>query len=155
MLIFCVVFANVQSTIKEQYFLFFTLQQILFIWSLIKSDSSVKVTANLFVLTIACTIYREKRNNVVYFISKLYNKEKNSQANLKNINSSVLSQHEFSFNKWINEWSIYGMIYQIKRSKHEDIILNRNNNSFFLRLKIYWNRQACDFILASVIWMKS
>ena len=121
---------------------------MLFIWSLLKTDSSVKVTANLFVLTIACTIYREKRKNIAYFISKLYNKERNSQFNLKNINSLVLSLHEFSFTKWINEWSIYGMIYQIKRSKHGDIILNRNNNSVFLRLKIYRNWQACDFIRA-------
>ena len=124
-------------------------------WSLIKSDSSVKVVANLLVLTIAGTIYREKRKNIVYFITKLRNKKRNSQSNLKNINSSVLSQHEFSFDKWINEWSIYGMIYQIKRSKHGAIILNRSNNSVFLHLKIYWNRQACDFIRASGIWMKS
>ena len=72
---------------------------MLFIWSLLKTDSSVKVTANLFVLTIACTIYREKRKNIAYFISKLYNKERNSQFNLKNINSLVLSLHEFSFTK--------------------------------------------------------
>ena len=35
-----------------------------------------------------------------------------------------------------------------------DIIRNRSNNSMFLCLKIYWNRQVFDFICASGIWMK-
>ena len=38
--------------------------------------------------------------------------------------------------------------------KHGDIILNRSNNSVFLLLKIYWNRQVFDLIRASGIWMK-
>ena len=37
---------------------------------------------------------------------------------------------------------------------HGDIILNRSNNSVFLRLKIYWNRQVFDLIRTSGIWMK-
>ena len=37
---------------------------------------------------------------------------------------------------------------------HGDIILNRSNNSVFLRLKIYWNRQTFDLIRASGIWVK-
>ena len=32
-----------------------------------------------------------------------------------------------------------------------DIILNRSNNFMFLRLKIYWNRQAFDLIRTSGI----
>ena len=43
---------------------------------------------------------------------------------------------------------------QIK-SEHGDMKLNRSNNSIFLRLKIYWNRQVFDLIHASGIWMKS
>ena len=31
---------------------------------------------------------------------------------------------------------------------------NRSNNSVFLYLKIYWNPQDFDLILASEIWMK-
>ena len=38
--------------------------------------------------------------------------------------------------------------------KHGAIILNRSNNSVFLRLEIYWNRQLSDLIRASGIWMK-
>ena len=37
---------------------------------------------------------------------------------------------------------------------HGVIILNRSNNSVFLYLKIYWNRQVFDLIRASGIWMK-
>ena len=36
---------------------------------------------------------------------------------------------------------------------HGDI-MNRSNNSVFVRLKIYWNWQASDLIRASGIWMK-
>ena len=36
-----------------------------------------------------------------------------------------------------------------------NIILNRSNNSVFLRLKNYGNRQPFDLICASGIWMKS
>ena len=39
-------------------------------------------------------------------------------------------------------------------SNHWDIILNGSNNSVFLRLKIYWNRQVFDLIRASGILMK-
>ena len=40
------------------------------------------------------------------------------------------------------------------KSDHGVIILNRSNNSVFLYLKIYWNRQVFDLIRASGIWMK-
>ena len=37
--------------------------------------------------------------------------------------------------------------------EYGDIILNRSNNSMFLRLKIYWNRQVFDLIRATRIWI--
>ena len=39
-------------------------------------------------------------------------------------------------------------------SKDVVMILNRSNNSVFLYLKIFWNRQVSDLIRASEIWMK-
>ena len=37
--------------------------------------------------------------------------------------------------------------------EHGDILLNSSNNSVFLHLKIYWNRQAFDLIRAARIWI--
>ena len=39
--------------------------------------------------------------------------------------------------------------------EHGDIILNRSNNSMFLRFKIYWNRQVFDLIRATRIWINA
>ena len=39
-------------------------------------------------------------------------------------------------------------------SHHGVIILSRSNNSVFLYLKVYWNREVFDLICASGIWMK-
>ena len=39
-------------------------------------------------------------------------------------------------------------------SNHGYIILNRDNNSVLLCLKVHWNRQAFYLIHASGIWMK-
>ena len=54
---------------------------------------------------------------------------------------------------WIRILNLVVHFY-LKLLYHGDIILNRSNNSMFLRLKTYWNWQAFDLILASGIWMK-
>ena len=50
--------------------------------------------------------------------------------------------------------NLQNVMSKLHRSIHGVIILKKSNNSVFLYLKIYWNRQVFDLIRASGIWMK-
>ena len=73
----------------------------------------------------------------------------------------IVSQIENVYTKLGHEFKshIGHFLYWIKKPwlismNYEVITPNRSNNSVFLYLKIYWNRQVFDLIRASGIWMK-
>ena len=64
----------------------------------------------------------------------------------------LCSYAAFSLWSWVKPEYLTSTYFTVL--EHGDIILKRSNNSVFLQMKIYRNRQAFDLIHFSDIWMK-
>ena len=109
--------------------------------------TSKKVRANnVNFSTIQITLKKVRGNDVDFLISKITPK-----------NYVEMTWKLFKYWRNIHHestWIWCGVSVGKLLCMHGVIILNRSNNSVFLYLKVYSNRQALDFIRFSGIWMK-
>ena len=101
--------------------------------------------------TIQITLKKVRGNDVDFLISKITPKNYVEMTwKLFEVWSSKYWRNIHHESTWI--WC--GVSVGKLLCMHGVIILNRSNNSVFLYLKVYSNRQALDFIRFSGIWMK-
>ena len=114
--------------------------------------TSKKVRANnVDFSTIEITLKKVRENDVDFLISKITPKNYVEMTwKLFEVWSSKYRRNIHHESTWIWRGVSVGKLLCM----HGVITLNRSNNSVFLYLKIYWNRQVLDFIRFSGIWMK-
>ena len=102
--------------------------------------------------TIEITLKKVRGNDVDFLISKITPKSYVEMTwKLFEVWSSKYRRNIHHESTWIWRGVSVGKLLCM----HGVIILNRSNNSVFLYLKIYWNRQVLDLTRPSGIWIKS
>ena len=95
-------------------------------------------------------IYLDEKVNSCHHITEEIAKANNKGTDfIKKLNNALPRGGLLTIKK--NLLDQIGIMVMLYMTNHRDIILNKSNNSVFLRLKIYRNRQVFDLIHASGI----